>query len=185
MTTIPRPCERQCRECQEWKHHSHFKVKGVGRTSTARFDPVCKSCRNRLQDLRKNTDRALWIITQRARRAARKAGETTEFFMVQMNYRALVPWLRAMMGEEGLCLACGMAFRNERDVQIEHCEPPQHRQDWERLHARNIRLLCGTCNKTKHSKVFAEWLAEQESARRSHFAALAPEQEQQLAFAYT
>lgn len=88
--------------------------------------------------------------------------------MTQMNYRALVPLLRAMMTPEGLCLACGHAFVNERDIQIEHIEPPRDDKDWARLHARNLRLCCGSCNRTKGKKSFLEWLDEQEGARLSN-----------------
>jgi hypothetical protein len=87
-----------------------------------------------------------------------------------MNYRSLVPVLRAMMTPEGLCQVCGHEFVNERDIQIEHLEPPRHAQDWERLHACNLRLCCGSCNRTKGDKPFAEWLNERETARLSNLA---------------
>jgi hypothetical protein len=85
-----------------------------------------------------------------------------------MNYRALVPIFRAMMTPEGLCLCCGHPFLHERDVEIEHLEPPRFEQDWARLHTRDLRLACASCNRTKGSKPFAEWLDEQESARLSN-----------------
>lgn len=87
-----------------------------------------------------------------------------------MNYRALVPIMRAMMTPEGLCLNCGHDFVNERDIQIEHLEAPRSKQDWARLHARNLRLLCGSCNRTKSDKPYPVWLDEQESARKSNAA---------------
>jgi hypothetical protein len=80
------------------------------------------------------------------------AGTTTEFFMTQMNYAALVSDMRAFMTDEGRCPSCGHAFRNERDIQIVHILPPRHAQDWARLHTGNIRFLCGSCNRTKAKK---------------------------------
>ena len=74
------------------------------------------------------------------------------------------------MTDEGLCKGCGHEFLNERDMQIEHIEPPrpQIAPDWARLHARNLRLCCGSCNRTKGQKPFAQWLDEQEGARLSN-----------------
>jgi hypothetical protein len=100
--------------------------------------------------------------------AARKAGVSFEFFWTQMNYRSFVPYLRAMMTPEGLCHGCGHPFVNERDIQVEHLEAPRFEKDWARLHARNLRLSCGSCNLTKGKKPFAEWLDEQEGARLSN-----------------
>lgn len=163
----PRPCERQCRTCHEWKHHSRFHMK-TGNSTIARFSPNCRDCEQKKRNEKKNADRPLAIIENRARTAARNAGESFEFFWVQMNYRALVPELRALMTTEGLCQCCGHQFLNERDIQIEHCEPPRAYNDWARLHARNLRLACGSCNRTKGQKPFSEWLDEQEGARLSN-----------------
>lgn len=85
-----------------------------------------------------------------------------------MNYRALIPELRGLMTPEGLCKGCGHEFVNERDIQIEHIEPPRFAKDWARLHARNLRLCCGSCNRTKGQKPFSQWLDEQEGARLSN-----------------
>jgi len=133
------------------------------------FNPVCKDCEQRARNEKKNADRPRAIVEQRAAAAATKAGASRQFFWVQMNYRALVPELRALMTDEGLCKGCGHPFVNERDIQIEHIEPPRDRDDWARLHARNLRLCCGSCNRTKGHKPFADWLDEQEGARLSHF----------------
>jgi len=132
------------------------------------FATDCKDCEQKIRNERKNADRPRAIIEQRARSAAQKAGASFEFFMVEMNYRSLVPILRALMTDEGLCLGCGHEFVNERDIQIEHCEPPQHPQDWARLHTRNVRLFCASCNNTKGKKSFSQWLDEQEECRLSN-----------------
>ena len=165
-----RPCERLCGKCKQWKHHSRFagRQRNSPNGSIWEFDPVCRDCQQKERNERKNADRPGAIIHGRAQMAARKAGETTEFFLRQMNYAALVPVLRASMSSEGLCLGCGHAFVNERDIHIEHIEPPRHKQDWARLHTRNIRLFCQSCNGTKSNKRLAEWLDEQEDARLSN-----------------
>jgi hypothetical protein len=129
---------------------------------------VCRDCEQKARNEKKNADRPLAIIQARAGRAATKAGRTREFFWTQMNYRSLVPVLRALMTPDGLCTACGHDFVNERDIQIEHIEAPRSDKDWARLHARNLRFSCGSCNQTKGAKPFAQWLDEQEGARLSN-----------------
>jgi hypothetical protein len=88
--------------------------------------------------------------------------------MVNMNYEALVPILRALMSPEGRCPCCGHGFVNERDIQIEHRFPPRGPRDWARLHARNLSFACGSCNRTKAAKEPDLWLDEQEGARLSN-----------------
>ena len=164
----PRPCESQCKKCGEWKHHSRFRLKSAGHSTVSRFNPYCKDCEQKERNETKNADRPKAIIEQRARSAARKAGTSLDFIWTGMNYRALVPVLRMMMTPEALCQGCGHEFLNERDIQIEHLEPPRHEKDWARLHARNLRLSCASCNRTKSKKPFAQWLDEQEGARLSN-----------------
>jgi hypothetical protein len=170
-----RPCERQCAECKLWKHHSRFRTwKRRHSTVSTAFSLRCRDCEQRLRNIVKNEDRPRALILQRAAQAATKAGCSREFFWVQMNYRNLVPILRAAMTKESQCLGCGHAFLNERDIQIEHIEPPRSLTDFARLHARNLRLLCGSCNRTKGPKSFTIWLDEQEQARASHLAEPVP-----------
>jgi len=142
-------------------------VKTAGNDTVSRFHPICRDCEQKERNERKNANRPLAIIEQRAASAAHKAATSKEFFMVQMNYRSLVPVLSALM-DDGLCQGCGHSFLHERDIQIEHLEPPRHAQDWARLHARNIRLFCASCNRTKSDKPFQQWLDEQEGARLSN-----------------
>jgi 5-methylcytosine-specific restriction endonuclease McrA len=165
-----RVCERQCRTCGIWKHHSRFRPipDFTSKVRTVRFRPDCRDCEQKARNEKRNTDRPLAIIRGRATKAARKAGVSTEFFWEQMNYRALVPQFRATVTDDGLCLSCGHSFLNERDIHIEHIEPPRGQNDWARLHARNLRLFCASCNGTKSNKPFAAWLDEQEGARLSN-----------------
>jgi hypothetical protein len=165
----PRPCERKCKNCGEWKHHSRFRFKTGGHsTVTPQFKSICKACEQKLRNAKKNADRPRAIIEQRAATAATKAGTSREFFWIEMNYQSLVPVLRALMTEEALCNGCGHKFLHERDIQIEHLEAPRSRQDWARLHTRNVRLFCASCNNGKKRKPFAHWLDEQEDVRLSN-----------------
>ena len=141
-TTEPRPCERKCKICSEWKHYSRFRFKRVGNGSVAYFSTTCRDCEQKARNEKKNADRSKAIIEQRAAAAATKAGVSKQFFMMDMNYRALVPILRAFMADDALCLGCGHSFVNERDIQIEHWYPPRHSQDWALLHTRNLRFTC-------------------------------------------
>lgn len=150
-----------------WKHFSRFHRK-EGNGSVARFDPDCRDCQTKERNELKNLDRPRTIIERRAKDRASKAGVAFKFMWVNMNYQALVPVYRAMLTVEGLCTSCGHEFDNERDVQIEHREPPRHQQDWARLHARNLGIACASCNGTKGKKSYTEWLDEQESARLSN-----------------
>ena len=85
-----------------------------------------------------------------------------------MNYRALVPVFRAMMTDEARCLCCGHPFDNERDIQIEHNNAPRHRQDFARLHTRNLSIACASCNGAKSKTPYDAWLDQQEEARLSN-----------------
>jgi len=171
--SIPRPCERQCRTCGYWKHHSRFRIK-AGHGSMSRFFPDCRDCETKQRNERKNEDRALWIMKERAREHARKTGVSFDFMWMNMNWRALVPPFRAMMSKGALCLCCGHQFLNERDIQIEHNNPPRFLGDFARLHARNISLACASCNRTKSDAPYSEWLDQQEEARLSNQANPSP-----------
>jgi hypothetical protein len=124
-----------------------------------------------LRNEKNNQDRALALIKGFAETAARESGETAQFFMTQMIYRRLVPIMRALMGPKARCQACGHGFANELDIQIDHRYPPRHAQDWARLHAGNLWLICSSCHDNKGAKDFQvwlddQWLREQEAARR-------------------
>jgi len=165
-----RPCERLCRECQLWLHFSRFRTFRDSRCSAKseiRFASVCKACEQKERNEEKNTDRPKAIIEARAATRARELGVPKAFLLVNMNWNVLVPYLRAAMGG-ALCLDCGHAFVNERDVQIEHREPPRSDGDWAREHASNIALACGSCNRSKGSKTFASYLDDKEAARLSN-----------------
>ena len=162
--------ERFCPQCKQSKHHSRFRSRKRDPHGSmwVEFNLLCKSCEkiNRIE--KKNEDRATHIVEERAGAHARKAGVPKSFFLVDMNYQALTPFLRAMMGTDARCLCCGHEFEGEPDIHIEHREPPRHRQDWARLHARNLSLACASCNGDKINKPYAVWLDEEEDERLSN-----------------
>jgi len=162
-----RPCERYCPECKKWKHYSRFYQRRRRRHNGSVVEPdlVCKDCRQIERTEGKNADRPLALMRSRTQSWARRLGVTTDFLWTNMNWRALVPLLRAMMSPEGLCLSCGHPFLNERDIHLEHRYPPRHSHDWARHHARNIWLDCDSCNKRKGPTPYGEWLDNEEEAR--------------------
>src|SRR5215472_7030643 len=115
--TAIRPCERQCPRCDQWKHHSRFRSwkRRHQSTSTLTFATLCKDCEQIKRNERKNADRALSLMEKRASSHARNLGVATAFLWTNMNWLSLVPYLRAMMSDEGRCLSCGHPFENERD----------------------------------------------------------------------
>lgn len=171
-----------CEGCHQWKHHTRFRRDRQNRHGTVpTFRRLCKACEQTERNEQKNEDRARAIVEGRAAERGRKSGVSKDFMLVEMNYRALIAPMRAMMSNEGLCLNCGHEFLNERDIQIEHRAPPRHPQDWARLHARNLWLACTACNASKGAKSYEFWLDEQESVRQSIAGRLAPDMPSQLA----
>ena len=170
MNEPPRDCERHCPKCGEWKHHSRFRSKRrkTRHGLVTEFRRICKSCEQIERNENKNEDRPLALMRARTTSHAHRLGVPFHFLWVNMNWRARVPVFRAMQSPEGRCLDCGHRFENERDIQIEHREPPRHPQDWARQHTRNLGLGCKSCNGTKTDKPFAVWLDEQEDARLSN-----------------
>ena len=169
---MPRPCERLCPEdkggCGQWKHYNRFHSWRRSNRSVATFAVLCRDCEQRIRNERKNEDRPLWIIKQRAKAYATKYGVVFDFLWINMNWRALVPMFRAMCSPEGLCLSCGHGFTSEPDIQLEHVEAPRHSKDFARIHARNIALRCGSCNRGKSDTPYTEWLDQEESKRLSN-----------------
>ncbi len=134
------------------------------------FDPLCKDCQQIERNEKLNEDRPLNIIERRTSSHARSLGVPKQFLWVNMNWNSLVPEMRALMTDDGKCRSCGHPFRNERDIQIEHREPPRREfgVDCAREHARNLGIFCQSCNNTKGDKPYALWLDEQEEARLSN-----------------
>lgn len=168
----PRPCDRVCQRCGEWKHFSRFRSwrrHDIVSTAQPQFDSVCRDCRQIERNERKNANRPLAIVEGRAAPRARAAGVPLRFFMREMNWRSLVAPVRAAINDpDSCCTSCGHRHLNERDVELDHVLPPRGPQDWARQHARNIRIVCASCNRTKGRKDYTVWLDEQEGARISN-----------------
>lgn len=88
--------------------------------------------------------------------------------MDDLNWIALVPLIDLYLNDErAVCINCGHRPLNERDTQLEHRSAPRHVRDFARHHARNIAVLCGSCNASKHDDAYDAWLDAQEDARLS------------------
>lgn len=170
MLPTMRPCERVCRKCGEPLHHSRFRARerSTPHGSVWEFNPNCKACEQIVRNERKNTDRAKSIIERRAADRAARFGVSKYWFLINMNWQSLVPIMRAMMTDEAKCVSCGHRFDNERDIHIEHREPPRFDGDWARESARNIGILCQSCNATKQDRDYSQWLDDMEGARVSN-----------------
>ena len=179
---IHRDCERECRRCGEWKHFSRFRSwRRQGVLSTT-FAADCLDCEQKARNERKNKDRPFWILKERAQDYARKHGVSSKFIWVNMNWRSLLAPLRGFMTAEGLCVSCGHKFDSDPDIQLEHREPPRHETDYARMHARNIGISCGSCNRRKSNQPYSAWLDDQEEARISNQAN--PSHKQQIQYGW-
>lgn len=173
--------------CGRWLHPNRFyrRRRQGPNGSIWIYDRECKLCQQTKRVEVKHADPATAILLGRAGHVARTHGLGRTFVLEDLNYWSLLPQLRGMLGPEGLCPNCGHEYDHERDVQLDHREPPRHRGDLARLHARNVAILCGSCNNTKGTMAYADWLDDQESARLSANALSAdqpldPPDEQQL-----
>lgn len=157
-----------CPRCDRWLHPSRFRVKEKGHGTVPRFELKCRACEQSERTDRKNQDRADALVRQRAQIRAQAADVPLEFFMDDLNWTALVPIIDVYLNDErAICLNCGHRPINERDTQLEHRAAPRSPRDFARHHARNIAVLCGSCNAGKHDKGYTDWLDQQEDARLS------------------
>lgn len=133
------------------------------------YDPECKLCQQTQRVETKHEDEAKALLLRRVDGIASKHHLKRAFILEDLNYWSLLPQVRAMLSAEGICPNCGHEFDAERDVQLDHREPPRPelRPDLARLHARNVAVLCGSCNNAKGCKRYAMWLDEEEEARLS------------------
>jgi hypothetical protein len=125
--------------------------------NTSQWVSTLRTARARLA-IERDVDRARTIIEKWARPLAERAGKSFEFFWLEMNYPALVPSMRAAIWDEGCCPNCGRKFINEDDIKIAFMEPPRSETDFERLHAKNVWLICDWCNRRKGETPWQEWI---------------------------
>lgn len=152
------------------------------------LDPSCRLHQMSDRHRRKAANPALYILTSRADTLARKAGTTRNFILYDSrgpSWIRLLPLLDAFLKEHADCVSCGHKFDADRDTQLDHIHPPRSIDDWARHCARNIRILCGTCNGSKQRKADDVWVDEQyrrqlATAARSEEVAVVPEVPVQL-----
>jgi hypothetical protein len=102
------------------------------------------------------TDGVTARLWAEAMAAAQAAEMSVDFVWERQNYKALVGALRGTL--DSGCPGCGVAYRTATDVSLVHRAPPRHPHDWERLHAINVRLLCGACAQAIATHGYAAWL---------------------------
>ena len=157
---------------EHWVHASRFKrrervghtVEGGKRVSRWHYDPLCKTCQQKLRLAAKHEDEATWAVERFASRRASVCGQTKQFMLDEMNCRRLVPEVRATL-EHG-CISCGEPVKIE-ELQFDHRLRPRYDGDLAREHARNIQPLDANCNGAacKGPKDLGEWLDNEEDAR--------------------
>lgn len=164
----------RCRTCGLWLHHSRFRSTQDNRRNShgtvTVFRAECRTCEQTRRTDEKNLDRASALVESRAAQRARYLGVTLEFMLEDMNWKSLIPIVRAALEyPDFLCPNCGHPPLHERDTQIEHRAPPRpgQRPDFAREHARNIAISCGSCNNTKNNKDYEPHLDAMEDARLS------------------
>lgn len=161
--------QRYCKTHKRYLHYSKF-CKRQRRTPDGaiwEYDEECKACQQIKRNEKKNEDRARALVERRAISRASKLGVPRKKLLDDMHYLDLVPYVRAMLTDEGVCVDCGHKFQGEPDIQFEHREPPREDPwpDWAREHAKNITLACGNCNLVKSDKPWAMYLDDSEEAR--------------------
>jgi hypothetical protein len=198
---MPRP-KREWREDQlfcarhgEWHHHVRFNRRKRyddhenPNEYVWEYDRDCKLYLQTCRVEKKNEDQARAIVERRASEVVREANRvsgpkiTLAFVMGALNYRSLIPLVRAYLlwPEECFCPNCASTYNQLSTFHFDHREPPRHPRDWARLHARNIGPLDRECNCAKGDMPYPEWLDLEEDKRLSaeaHNARLADEAEQ-------
>lgn len=165
-----------CRGHAEWHHHSRFKRRRreTPHADVWEYDPDCRLWQQTQRVAAKHDDEALRIVEGRARKVVTRANKVPEepkigidFVMGALNYKSLVPMVRATIAwpDECLCPNCGSTF--DKPIELDHRAPPRHPRDWARLHARNIGPLDHECNTSKNDMSYEPWLDLEEDKRLS------------------
>lgn len=90
-----------CPACERWLHPSRFSPDKSRNGTVTTFRSRCKACAQSDRTDKKNADRAAALVKQRAQVRAHAAGVPLEFFMDDLNWKSLVPLVRAY--HEGWC----------------------------------------------------------------------------------
>lgn len=117
--------------------------------------PNCRLAEQTIRDHGRDADPARYAIEGRAKELAGDMGKAIgstisfHFVLIELNHRALVPIMRALLSPDGRCLNCGRHRHETRQLHIEHRIPPLHTCDWPAQHARNLWIACAGCNLAK------------------------------------
>jgi len=141
------------------------------------IDSSCKFHQETQRHTEKHADLAWHILKCRADSLARRTRTTREFILRDTRgptWIRLLPLIRAFLVEHGeecsddtvVCLSCGRPFGGvTSNVQLDHIHAPRDlpdgQVDWARHCARNIRILCGSCNNGKRRQQDDAWVDEQ------------------------
>jgi len=101
---------------------------------------------------------AATTIWQRVEQVAREAEVSADFVLEMLNYR----WLVNKYPTWDMPLNCRHQVQDQDDCDIHFVfiEPPEHKEDWERLHVKNVYLMCGECRRIKGDMSFEDWVDE-------------------------
>lgn len=145
-----------CRFHRKWESLADFEWIGreVSTDGSVRRVPApdCRLAQQTIRDAAKERDPGGSAIIGRAKEHARNLsralGQTVsyQFVLVELNWDALIPIMRALLGPDGKCLNCRRHQGDPRRYHIEHRIPPQNVTDWAAHHARNLWIACGGCN---------------------------------------
>jgi hypothetical protein len=125
----------------------------------------CRLAEQTIRDHGKEADPARYAIEGRAKQLAgdlsKALGNTIgyRFVLIELNWGALVPIMRALLAPDGICLNCGRHRSTCRELHIEHRIPVVHIADWPAQHARNLWIACAGCNIEKgRNDADRDWL---------------------------
>lgn len=128
-------------------------------------EPNCGLAKQTIKDHGKEADPARYAIEGRAKELAgdlsKALGNTIgySFVLIELNWRALIPIMRALLGPDGRCFNCGRHHGDPRKMHIDHRVPPLCTADWPAQHTRNLWIVCAGCNTGKgRNEVNRDWL---------------------------
>ena len=139
----------------------------VSPTNTPR--PNCRLAEQTIRDHDKDADPARSAIEGRAKEHAghlSKAVRSTigyKWVLIELNWRGLIPIMRAMLSPDGRCLNCAKHWSDPKKLHIEHRVPALGITDYAGHHARNLWIACEGCNwdKGRHDND-REWIEREQ-----------------------
>lgn len=160
--------------------HWRRRLRETPHGSVWEYETICKACEvhdrteAKAQDpARAKIERAAAEVVTKVNNHFKTIGSERrigrDFVMTRLHYEHLIEPMRFAMDSHRCWASCGEPFKNERDIQLEHREPPRSPLDWERMDARNIDVKCGTCNNMKADKPYSQWLHEQWEMYEQHY----------------